>query len=115
MRPPMSSAGKWNFLPTSTPMALPMTDMRNDVSPIIIIGGSRSVRVVMPMQVKLTPTARASMLVATDRIYIVEILNLEVVMELSSSLKWSITILVPMKQRRTNAIQWSIFSIYDPR
>lgn len=64
--PPYFSIGIFAFFPISAPVIYPVRANMNEIIPIITIGKIISPIVLYPTQVKVTPIAIASILVAID-------------------------------------------------
>ena len=106
--PPMMLAGFEYFAPKKFPIATPAKLNKKVVTPIINI--ARQISTIK--NAKVTPTAKASMLVATASRNIVLVLFLFLFLSLSfSSSKASLIMFAPMRKRSPKAIQWSIFVI----
>ena len=92
------------------PILSPTIDNTAVMTPMVIIAGM----MLMPRKANETPTARASMLVATA---IINILFVEKsgLWQTSSFERDSRTILKPIIPSRINAIQWSIFSTIEAK
>ena len=104
--PPMMLAGFEYFAPKKFPIATPAKLNKKVVTPIINI--ARQISTIKNANV--TPTAKASMLVATASRNIVLVLFLFLSLSFSSS-KASLIMFAPMRKRSPKAIQWSIFVI----
>ena len=66
--PAHNSARRFTRLPKYTPMRHPMRENTNDTIPMTRIGKEMLFQVVMPVQAKEIPTAKASILVATAKV-----------------------------------------------
>lgn len=113
MIPPQSSARSLRAMPhpKRMPNIRPTIDKANDTKPIIPMGERMAENCLMPRSANETPTANASMLVATARASTTFRLVGSYSCFQPSSLKDSIIIRPPRKARILNAIQWSILSI----
>ena len=101
-RPPTSSALDLKRSPTFLPKSTPAMENSIVVIPIIIMG----IHTDISRKAKETPTARASILVATARVSMCQ--NPQPPDTSSSSLeKDSFTILAPINVSRNHATQWS--------
>lgn len=107
MIPPQSSARNLRAMPQPNrmPNIKPIMDRTNDTKPIMQMGDKMAEQSLMPKNANETPTANASMLVATD--------NASTTLRLlgsysclqSSSLKDSNTMRPPRNRRMAKAIQ----------
>lgn len=93
------------------PNIRPTIDKANDTKPIMPMGERIAENCLIPRNANETPTANASMLVATARASTTFRLVGSYSCLQSSSLKDSIIMRPPRKARIPNAIQWSILSI----
>lgn len=103
IKPPANSAFDLYLLPKIFPIYIPAAEKAPVVRPII----STADQILAFRKANDTPTARASMLVATAIASIVRKEKSGSVQQHSSFSKDSFTILPPIIPRRTNAIQWS--------
>ena len=106
--PPTNSAFDLYFIQNTLPTFTPIADRINVVHPMKVTAQT----MFTCKNANVTPTASASILVATARANIVFTSKLAFSSSSSSSLDYLI-ILIPMIPRRTNAIQWSICVIMD--
>ncbi len=104
--PPTSSAFDLYFAPNTLPILTPIAERTNVVTPIIETAGTISTS----RKANVTPTASASILVATARASIVRG-EKESLRFSSSFLTASRIIFAPISASSTNAIQWSMFLI----
>ena len=99
--PPTSSAFDLYFAPKMLPMRIPIAERMNVVAPIKLMAGT----ILTCKNANVTPTASASMLVATASGSIVIKLNES--LRFSASSRDSFIMLRPISTSSTNAIQWS--------
>ena len=113
MMPPSSSALILRAIPHPhfTPNISPITDRINETKPMMPTAGKMSMQLLIPIKAKETPTANASILVATAKPNTTFKLVGSYSCLLPSSLKDSIIMRPPKKANMIKAIQWSTLSI----
>ena len=113
MIPPYFSIDIFAFPPIMLPREYPANEKMSDVNPMIDMGIIMLSKVFYPTQVKVTPMAKASMLVAIDNDKMSRKFLLFI--ELFLSTPESFIIFHPMYDSNANAIQWSIVWMKSPK
>ena len=104
--PPNGSGRHFTTRRANAPITLPAKLIASDIAPMSATGNSSATKESKPVKANVTPTARASMLVATASRSTIFILDTSTCYS-SSALKPSRIMLMPSIKSIANATQWS--------